>query len=47
MNSTAVLMVVLVILPAAGLVAWAWFAMAQAEDELRAFSELQGLHLET
>lgn len=41
MDLTAVLLAALVVLPAAGVTAWAWFAMAQDEEDLRVFS---GLH---
>lgn len=44
MDLTAVLLAALVVLPAAGLTAWAWFAMAQDEEELRALSGLHKHH---
>lgn len=46
MNPTAMFIAALIVLPAAGLVAWAWFAMAQVEEELRSFSGFEGLHFE-
>lgn len=38
MNPTAMLIAALIVLPAAALMTWAWFAMAQVEKELRSFS---------
>jgi hypothetical protein len=35
MNLTALLLATLVVLPAAALVTWVWFAMAQSETDLR------------
>lgn len=46
MNPTAMFVAALIVLPAAGLVTWAWFAMAQVEEELRSFSGFEGLHFE-
>ncbi len=43
MNLNAMLVAGLVVLPAMGLVTWAWLAMAQVEDELRAFSGFEGM----
>lgn len=36
----------LLVLPALGLAAWSWQAMNRADAELRAFSGVEGLHLE-
>ena len=44
MDLTALLLAALVVLPAAGLTAWAWLTMAQVEEELREFSGLQNLN---
>ena len=44
MDLIAVLFAALVVLPAAGLTAWAWFAMAQDEEELRLFIALHNHH---
>jgi len=33
-------------LTAAGLAAWAWFAVARVTDELRSFDSLEGMHFE-
>ena len=46
MNITPVLFTVLVVPPAAGLVAWAWFAMARVEKDLRSIGGFEGMHLE-
>ena len=46
MTVFAVLIAALVILPAVGLVAWAWIAMAQVEEDLRSFTGFDGLHFE-
>jgi hypothetical protein len=46
MNAVSMLIAALVILPAVGLVAWAWFAMTQVEAELRSFTGFDGLHFE-
>jgi hypothetical protein len=35
-----------ILVAAVGLVTWAWFAMAQVEEELRFFSGFEGMHLE-
>lgn len=34
------------LLPAVGLVAWAWFAMAQVDEDLRSFNGFEGMHFE-
>lgn len=47
MNDVPMLIAALVILPAVGLVAWAWFAMTQVEEEMRSFTGFDGLHFET
>jgi hypothetical protein len=47
MNDVSMLIAALVILPAVGLVAWAWFAMTQVEEEMRSFTGFDGLHFET
>jgi len=46
MNAVSMLIAALVILPAGGLVAWAWFAMTQVEEELRSFTGVDGLHFD-
>jgi hypothetical protein len=46
MNAVSMLIAAVVILPAVGLVAWAWFAMNQVEQELRSFTGFDGLHFE-
>ena len=46
MHLTALLIAALVIVPAVGLVIWAWFAMAQVEEDLRSFAGFDGMHLE-
>jgi len=47
MSFTPVFIAALVVLPAAGLVAWVWFVMAQVEQDLRSFSDFEGMHFET
>ena len=47
MDFTSVLLAALVVLPAAGLTVWAWFAMAKDEEELRVFSGLNNRYGET
>jgi hypothetical protein len=37
----------LILVPAFGLVAWAWLSMAQVEEELRGFNGFEGLHFES
>ena len=34
------------LVPGVGLAAWAWFAMARVDEELRACTGFQGMHLE-
>ena len=46
MSAVSMLMAALVILPAAGLVAWASFALTQVEEEFRSFTGFDGLHFE-
>jgi hypothetical protein len=47
MNAVSMLIAALVILPAGGLVVWAWFAMTQVEEELRSFTAFDGLHFDS
>jgi hypothetical protein len=46
MAAVSMSMAALVILPAAGLVAWTFFAMTQVEAELRSFTGFDRLHFE-
>jgi hypothetical protein len=46
MDLTAMLIAALAISPAVGLATWAWLAMSKAEEDLRSFVGLDGLHLE-
>jgi NADH:ubiquinone oxidoreductase subunit D len=46
MQSTAMFLAALVILPAIGLLAWVWFAMRQAEEDLQAFSGVSGMRFD-
>lgn len=41
MNSDALWLTFLILLPALGLVLWAWRTMSQFEEELRAFSAFE------
>jgi len=45
MNSTPIFLAALVIVPAIGL-AWAWFAIAQVDEQLRSFSGFEGMHFD-
>jgi len=36
----------LILLPAVGLVSWAWFAMDRVEVDLRSLSGFEGMHFE-
>lgn len=47
MDLTPMFIAALIVLPAAGLVIWAWLCMAQIEEDLRAFSVFEGLHFES
>jgi hypothetical protein len=42
--NTALLVALLVVLPAVGLMTWVWFAMAKVEEELSTFNGFEGLH---
>lgn len=44
MTPTAVFIAAVILLPAVGLVAWAWFAMAQVHRELDGLSGFEGRH---
>lgn len=46
MNYATLLLAALVLLPATGLAVWAFFAMALAEEELRAFAGFEGVAFE-
>jgi hypothetical protein len=46
MTATVLFVAASVLLPAIGLVTWAWFVMAQVEDDLRAFSGFEGMNFE-
>jgi len=46
MNSTVMCIAALAGFPVAGLAAWAWFAMARVERDLRSFDGFVGLHFE-
>lgn len=43
---TAVFIAAAVVLLAAAAVAWAWFAMARVEAELRDFCNFEGIHFD-
>ena len=47
MTTTAMFIAALILLPAVGLAAWAWFAMARVEQELLSFSGFEGMHFES
>lgn len=46
MNAVSMLIAALIILPAVGLVAWAWYAMTQVEADLRSLTGFDGIHFE-
>jgi len=46
MNPTAMSIAALILLPAVGLTTWAWFALAQVDEDLRTFSGFEGMHFE-
>lgn len=46
MNGNVMIIAALLLLPAVGLVAWAWFAMARIEDDLRAIGNFEGMHFD-
>ena len=46
MNTISILMAALILLWAVGLLTWHWLAMAQFEEDLRAFRALERVHLE-
>lgn len=46
MTPTAMVIATLIVLPAVGLVTWAWFALARIKAELLSFSGLEGMHFE-
>ena len=46
MGAASLCVMALVLLPAVGLAAWAWFAMARVEEELQSCTGLQGLQPE-
>jgi hypothetical protein len=48
MNITvSIFLAALAILMAVGLVLWGWYAMARVEEELKSFSQFEGLDFET
>ena len=46
MKPTAMVVATLIVLPAVGLMTWAWFSIAQVKQDLRALSGFEGMHLE-
>lgn len=46
MSTSALLLATAVLLPALALAAWAWRAMARADEELRHFVNVEGMHFE-
>lgn len=46
MDSTALFIAGLVILPAVALLTWAWLATSRFEEELRSFGGFEGMHFE-
>lgn len=46
MSIVALLVALIAVLPAVGLAAWVWLAMASANDDLRSFVGFEGMHFE-
>lgn len=46
MTPTTIFIAALILLPAVALVLWAWFAMAQVEEELGALNGFDGMHFD-
>lgn len=46
MTPNAMFIAGLILLPAVGLVTWAWFAIVQVDNELRTFNGFEGMHFE-
>jgi hypothetical protein len=46
MNSTTLLIVGLVSLPAVGLMTWSWLAFARVREQLRPFEGFEGMHFD-
>ena len=46
MTPTTMFIAALILLPAVGLVSWAWFAMDRVEVDLRSLSGFEGMHFE-
>ena len=46
MSIVAIAVALLVVMPAIGLAAWVWLAMASANDDLRSFVGFEGMHFE-
>lgn len=46
MNNLPLIIAALVLLPAIGVVVWAWWSMARTEDDLRTAAGLQGSDFE-
>lgn len=46
MTPAAVFIAALILLPAVGLVVWAWFALDRVEVDLRCLGGFEGLHFE-
>lgn len=42
----AMLITALILVPAVGVVTWAWFAMARVEAQMRSLNGFEGMHFE-
>lgn len=46
MSPTTMVIAASILLPAVGLLAWAWFAVARVTEEFSSFSDFEGKHFE-
>jgi hypothetical protein len=46
MNPTAMVIAGLILVPVVGLATWAWFAMAQVDEDLGSLSRFEGMSFE-
>ena len=46
MTPTSIFIAALILLPAVGLVVWAWFTMDRIEEDLRSLGGFEGMHFE-
>ena len=46
MTPTPIFIAALILVPAVGLVVWAWFTMDRIEEDLRSLGGFEGMHFE-